>query len=68
VRAATASARLDAMLGTIARVALMRVLPRKLIPVLTAWQIISMIRGRKNRSADPATTTTTSTTRRTTRR
>lgn len=55
------------MLGTIARVALMRVLPRKLIPVLTAWQIISMIRGRKNRSADPATTTTT-TTRRTTRR
>jgi hypothetical protein len=36
------------MFGTIARVALMRVLPRKVLPVLTAWQVISMIRGRKN--------------------
>jgi hypothetical protein len=35
------------MFGTIARIALMRVLPRRLLPVLAAWQVISALRGRK---------------------
>ena len=35
------------MFGTIARIALMRVLPRRLLPVLAAWQIVSALRGRK---------------------
>jgi hypothetical protein len=40
------------MFGTIVRVALLRVLPRKLLPILTAWQIISMLRSRNKRADD----------------
>ena len=42
------------MIGTLVRVALLRVLPRKLLPVLTAWQIISMLRSRNKRADDAA--------------
>jgi hypothetical protein len=38
------------MIGTIARIALMRVLPKRLIPVLTAWEVFRLIRGRQGRS------------------
>jgi hypothetical protein len=42
------------MLGTIARLALLRVLPRRLVPVLTAWQLLSMWRSRNRRSREAA--------------
>ena len=51
------------MLGTIARIAFMRVLPRRLIPLLTAWEVIRLIRGRSGRSGDPRTTDATTRTR-----
>jgi hypothetical protein len=48
------------MFGTIARIALMRILPRRLIPLLAAWQVISALRGRKGRptgeTTDPSRT------------
>jgi hypothetical protein len=34
------------MLGTLARIAFMRVLPKRLIPLLTAWEVFRLIRGR----------------------
>jgi hypothetical protein len=37
------------MLGTLARIALMRVLPKRLIPLLTAWEVLRLVRGRQNR-------------------
>ena len=37
------------MIGTIARIAVMRVLPKRLIPLLTAWEVFRLIRGRQNR-------------------
>jgi hypothetical protein len=43
------------MIGTIARIALMRVLPKRLIPVLTAWEVLRLIRGRQSRNtSDPS--------------
>ena len=43
------------MLGTIARVALLRIVPRRLIPLLTAWQVIRMLRGRGSQNAGRTT-------------
>ncbi|MBA2315355.1 MAG: hypothetical protein H0V87_08200 [Chloroflexi bacterium] len=40
------------MFGTIARVALLRILPRRLIPLLTAWQVIRMLRDRRSRNVE----------------
>jgi hypothetical protein len=37
------------MLGTIARIAFMRVLPKRLIPLLTIWEVVRLVRGRQNR-------------------
>ena len=47
------------MLGTIARIAFMRVLPRKLIPILTAWEVFRMIRGRQPNRGTPVDTSET---------
>jgi hypothetical protein len=44
------------MIGTIARIALMRVLPKRLIPFLTAWEVFRLLRGRSNRANDPDST------------
>ena len=41
------------MLGTIARIAFMRVLPKKLIPILTAWEVLRLVRGRKPNRGTP---------------
>jgi len=41
------------MLGTIARIAFMRVLPRRLIPLLTAWEVVRLIRGRQSKAGQP---------------
>jgi hypothetical protein len=38
------------MFGTIARIVMMRYLPRRLLPVLAAWQVISALRGGKRQS------------------
>ena len=55
------------MLGTIARLAFMRVLPKRLIPLLTAWEVFRLIRGRQNRGT-PVDTSATGRTTRSTRR
>ncbi len=47
------------MFGTIFRVAMLRFVPRRLVPLLTAWQVVRMIRGRRS----SGTTTTESTPR-----
>jgi hypothetical protein len=39
------------MLGTIARLALLRVMPRKLVPLLAAWQVLQVVRGRRRPDA-----------------
>ena len=41
------------MLGTIARIAFMRVLPKRLIPLLTAWEVFRLIRGRTQNRGTP---------------
>ena len=46
------------MLGTIARIAFMRVLPKRLIPLLTAWEVFRLIRGRQNRGTPVDTSRT----------
>jgi hypothetical protein len=46
------------MLGTIARIAFMRVLPKRLIPLLTAWEVLRLIRGRQNRGTPVDTSST----------
>jgi hypothetical protein len=45
------------MLGTIARIAFMRVLPKRLIPLLTVWEVLRLVRGRQNRGTKPDATT-----------
>ena len=44
------------MLGTIARIAFMRVLPKRLIPLLTAWEVFRLIRGRQANRGTPVDT------------
>jgi len=34
----------------LARLLLLRVLPRRLLPILTAWEVYQLIRGRRNQS------------------
>jgi hypothetical protein len=41
------------MFGTITRIALMRVLPKRLIPLLTAWEVFRLIRGRSQNRGTP---------------
>ena len=41
------------MLGTIARIAFMRVLPKRLIPLLTAWEVLRLVRGRQANRGTP---------------
>jgi hypothetical protein len=41
------------MLGTIARIAFMRVLPKRLIPLLTAWEVFRLVRGRQANRGTP---------------
>lgn len=52
VAAAAATDETRRMFGTIARVALLRILPRRLIPLLTAWQVIRMLRDRRSRNVE----------------
>jgi hypothetical protein len=47
------------MLGTIARIAFMRVLPKRLIPLLTAWEVVRLIRGRQQNRGTPVDTSDT---------
>jgi len=41
------------MLRTIVRLLFLRFLPRRLLPLFTAWQVLQIIRNRRNRSAKP---------------
>jgi hypothetical protein len=43
------------MIGTLARVAMLRFMPRRLVPFLAAWQVISMLRSRNKRRDDAST-------------
>ena len=41
------------MLGWLARVALLRVLPRRLVPILTAIEVFRFLRSARRRNAAP---------------
>jgi hypothetical protein len=39
------------MIGGLARLVLLRFLPRRLLPVLTAWEILQLVRNRRRAQA-----------------
>jgi hypothetical protein len=44
------------MIGTIARLALLRFMPRRLVPLLTAWEVFRLVRGRSQNRGTPVDT------------
>ena len=41
----------DAVIRGLARLVLLRFLPRRLLPVLTAWEIVQLVRSRRRAQA-----------------